>query len=171
MSRAHQITRALRRGAMVSGRRARVAELLVRGNTKHQIYDEMVAGGKYINPKTDAPWSYDTLRADIKKIRERWEAEVRLNYDIHVSRILGQIRAVRKAAWKEMRLETILKTLDQEVKILGLDKIAKEELDWKREMREIGVDPAETFEGLVQSTYEKMMVAGEVQVLEEGEEG
>ena len=95
---------------------------------------------------------------------------MRLNYDIHVSRILGQIRAVRKAAWKEMRLETILRTLDQEVNILGLDKIAKEELDWKREMREIGVDPAETFEGLVQSTYEKMMVAGEVQVLEEGEE-
>ena len=168
MARAHQTTKEFRHGAMRSGRRAKVAECLVKGMTRYEITEELAAAG-HINPRTERPWGVSTVRSDVKKIREKWEAEVRLHYDIHVSRILGQIRAVRKAAWNEIRLGVILKTLEQEVKLLGLDKIAREELDWKKEMREIGVDPAETFESLVQSTYEKMVAAGEVQALEEGE--
>ena len=138
-----------------------MTELLVRGNTQAQIVSLMAADDAMHNPVTTAPWSKDTIYKDVKLARERWQEQTRLHYDIHVSRILGQIRAVRIEAWNQEDLGTVLKTLDQEVKLLGLDKVTKSDLDWKKELREAGVDPNRTFEDLVQSTYERLEASRE----------
>jgi len=159
MGKEHQVLKNTRRGAIVDGRRVYISELLCRGHTQYRIWEELAADEQYYNPRTEQPWSLGTVQEDIRHIRQMWQEQVRLHYDIHVSRLLGQIRAVRKAAWKEERLDTVLKTLDQEVKLLGLDKATKVDMDWKQEMRKAGVDPSETFDDLVQSTYEKIMAA------------
>lgn len=161
MGREHQTTRQHRQGAMIAGRRVRVAELLVRGHTRYEIH-EIMAGEEYINPKTNEPWSLYTLGRDARAVQKQWEKEALLHYDIHVSRILGQIRAVRKRAWESDDMNTVLRTLDQEVKLLGLDKLTKTEIDWKEELRKAGIDPTLTFNDLVQSTYERLLASEEV---------
>ena len=148
---------------MTTARRAVVAECIVRGLSKYETLNELTAIG-YINPRTEAPWGIGTVTADTKRIREMWEQEVRLHYDVHVSRILGQVRAVRKVAWAQLDLNTILKTLEQEVKLLGLDKATAADLDWKEEMRKAGIDPAREFEELVQSAYSRMIAAAEEKI-------
>lgn len=145
---------------LISARRAVVAECIVKGMSKYEIRDEVTARG-ILNPSTGEPYGPETIRSDTKRIQELWEQEVKLHYDIHVSRILGQIRAVRKQAWAELKLDVILKTLEQEVKLLGLDKATAADLDWKEEMRKAGVDPAVEFEALVQSAYQRMVMAAD----------
>lgn len=147
--------------ALRAARRQRVSELLAKGMTSYQIAMEMEADDQYRNPDTGRPWCVDTIKSDMQSIRKRWRQEALLNYDIHVSRILGQLRQVRLSAWKSMDLNTILKTLDQEVKLLGLDKATKSEIDWREEMRKAGVDPASQFESLVQAAYENMLMEGD----------
>lgn len=160
MGREHQITRMYRHGAMIAGRRVRVAELLIRGHTRYEI-QEIMAKEDYTNPSTGDPWTLYTINRDAQVIQKQWEKEALLRYDIHVSRILGQIRAVRKKAWESEDLNTVLRTLDQEVKLLGLDKLTKTEIDWKEELRKAGIDPAQTFNDLVQSTYERILATEE----------
>jgi hypothetical protein len=163
MGRTNQTRKDTRYGALVDNRRAKVTELLVKGNTPSQIWEEMVADEDCRNA-AGKPWHVQTLAKDIKFVRKQWQQIAQLHYDVHISRLMGQIRAVRKAAWADHELPIVLKTLEQEIKLLGLDKASKTDIDWKEALRNRGINPTETFEDLVQSTYERMVLAGEVPV-------
>ena len=166
MGRPNQTRKNVRYGAMQDNRRARVAELLVKGNTVNQTWEEMSADDDYRNPQTGKAWGIKAISADIKFVREQWQKIAQLHYDIHIGRLMGQIRAVRKTAWARDELPLVLKTLEQEIKLLGLDKASKTDIDWKEALRNRGINPTETFEDLVQSTYERMVLAGQVPILE-----
>lgn len=163
MGRTNQTRKNVRYGALQDNRRARVAELLVKGNTLNQIWEEMDTDEDYRNPK-GKPWGITAISNDVKYIREQWQKIAQLHYDVHISRLMGQIRAVRKTAWAQNELPLVLKTLEQEIKLLGLDKASKTDIDWKEALRNRGINPTETFEDLVQSTYERMVLAGQVPI-------
>ena len=167
MGRTNQTRKNVRYGALVDNRRAKVTELLVKGNTQNQIWEEMSADEDYRNPSTGKPWTIGPIGDDIKYVRDQWRKIAQLHYDIHIGRLMGQIRAVRKTAWAQNELPLVLKTLEQEIKLLGLDKASKTDIDWKEALRNRGINPAETFEDLVQNTYERMVLAGQVPILEE----
>jgi len=163
MGRANQTRKNVRYGALQDNRRARVTELLVKGNTLNQIWEEMDADPDYRNLRGKS-WGITAISNDVKYVREQWQKIAQLHYDIHIGRLMGQIRQVRKTAWARDELPLVLKTLEQEIKLLGLDKASKTDIDWKEALRNRGINPTETFEDLVQSTYERMVLAGEVPV-------
>jgi len=164
MGRRNQTRKNVRYGALQDNRRAKVAELLVKGNTQNQIWEEMSADEDYRNPQTGKPWAIGAIGDDVKYIRDQWQKIAQLHYDIHIGRLMGQIREVRKTAWASNELPIVLKTLEQEIKLLGLDKMSKTDIDWKEALRNRGINPTETLEDLVQSTYERMVLASEVPV-------
>ena len=155
-----------RHGAIMDERRARISELIARGKTFRQIHEELSLDENFRNPLTGRPWNIATIKSDVKVISTEWKKIAMLHYDVHVARLMGQILEVRKRAWEQDRLPVILKTLEQEMKLLGLDKMSKTEIDWKEQLRKAGVDPNRTFDDLVQSTYERLVAAGEIEVQE-----
>ena len=163
MGRTNQTRKNVRYGALQDNRRAKVAELLVKGNTINQIWEEMGADEDYRNLK-GRPWGVAAISNDVNYVRKQWQKIAQLHYDIHIGRLMGQIREVRKTAWARDELPLVLKTLEQEIKLLGLDKASKTDIDWKEALRNRGINPTETFEDLVQSTYERMVLAGEVPI-------
>ena len=161
MGRTNQTRKNVRYGALQDNRRAKVTELLVKGNTMNQIWEEMDADEDYRNPKGKS-WGMSAISNDVKYVRERWQKIAHLHYDVHIGRLMGQIRAVRKTAWAQNELPIVLKTLEQEIKLLGLDKASKTDIDWKEALRNRGINPLEKFEDLVQSTDELVELAGQV---------
>jgi hypothetical protein len=148
--------------AVRDSRRQRVAELLCKGYTRSQISTMISEDPEFFNPDTGQPWGRNAVYEDSRYLRSKWQKAALANYDVHVSRVLAQIREVRRQAWKQMDFKTILRTLDQEVKLLGLDKATKSEIDWREEMRKAGVsDPSQEFETLVQEAYQRMLTEQE----------
>ena len=121
--------------AMRDGRRQYVSELLVRGFTRSQILEALEKDERFFNPRTGKPWSMQVVKDDVKLLRNRWQKEALLNYDIHVSRILAQIREVRRKAWTEENLALVLRTLKQEIDLFGLEAATKQQIDWREELR------------------------------------
>lgn len=149
--------------AMRDGRRQRVSELLVRGYTRSQILEELDKDEKFFNPRTGKSWDISVVKRDVDILRKRWQEEALLNYDIHVSRIMAQIREVRRKAWAEENLSIVLRTLKQEIDLFGLEAATKQQIDWREELRKAGVnDPSKQFEDMVQEAYAAMMAREDI---------
>jgi len=75
------------------------------------------------NPRTKQPYSVQTINKDLKDIEARWMDEMLVNVTDHRSRVLAELGEVKAAAWKTGKLSVVLRAMDQEVNLLGLNEL------------------------------------------------
>jgi len=66
------------------------------------------------------------MNNDIKAIREDWRKRAAQDMAEHVARILAELTEVKRAAWAEKGYGDILRAIEKECKILGVDSPEKQ---------------------------------------------
>lgn len=105
---------------LIAARRERVAQLKVRGLTNREIVAGLDKQG-FHNPKTQAPFSLGTIGTDIRELHKQWVASAAKSIADHKADQLAETTEVKHAAWAAKKLDTILRALEREAKLLGLD--------------------------------------------------
>ena len=101
-----------------------VASSRARGMTIAAITSLLAEKG-VINPRTEAPYCQQTISQDIKKIEERWKDNMMMNISDHRSRVLAELREVKSAGWSVGKLSVVLRSIEQEVNLLGLNELER----------------------------------------------
>jgi L-lactate utilization protein LutC len=78
-----------------------------------------------INPRTERPYSASIINADVKHIEDQWKDDMSRNITRHRARVLAEIRETKKAAWMAGKLSIVLRAIDQEVNLLGLNELER----------------------------------------------
>lgn len=105
-------------------RRERVTELRGKGKTARAI---MAALGDpdsdlyMVNPNTKKPYELGTIHADLVVIRRDAQARIAETIDAHRADQLVEIQQIKRGAWEVGRLDWVLRALEREAKILGID--------------------------------------------------
>lgn len=130
--------------AIIAHRRRLVAGMRLRHVTLREIVDALARSGEQ-NPATGKPWSLFAVHADSKALDAEWRAEAAKDTDTHKSAMLAELREVRRKAWAEGSLAIVLRSLQQEAQLLGLDEPAKIDIGVyvRRMAEEMGLDPDE----------------------------
>lgn len=110
---------------LVALRRRQVASLRLRGYTEREIADELANEGM-LNPRTGMPWTQQTMNNDLKAIREDWRKRAAEDIAEHIARILAELSEVKRSAWAEKDYQAILRAIEKEAKILGVDSPDKQ---------------------------------------------
>jgi hypothetical protein len=121
-------------------RRERVAYYRAMSFTYSVIMEKLEEEG-IINPKTQEPWSRDTIIKDMEVIRKMWKDECCQSVEIHREKQMANLDQVLSSAWQEFlrkqkngencttELDLVNKTHDRISKLLGTnepDKILNE---------------------------------------------
>lgn len=99
-------------------RRARVADLRLRGLTLHEISNALASQGIF-NRKTHKAWSHSTIANDLKVLKGRWRSSADESTDEHLSRQLAELTQIKKTAWAKSNPDLALRALQLEAKLLG----------------------------------------------------
>lgn len=108
--------------ALIDLRRLRVASLVLRQVTQREIV-ELLPRYKIVNPETGQPYSLGTVNNDIQQLKAGWQAEAREKADSHLGRIWAEIQEVKREAWGQKDLRTVLTALGEEIDLLGLKNL------------------------------------------------
>lgn len=101
-----------------------VASCRARGMTIAAITSKLADKG-VLNPRTKAPYASITISKDIKQIEDRWKDNMMMNISDHRSRVLAELREVKSAAWGVGQLSIVLRSIEQEVNLLGLNELER----------------------------------------------
>jgi len=101
-----------------------VSSCICRGMTTEETV-LFLAEKEVVNPRTEQPYSITTILKDKTVIEQRWMDEMMSNISFHRSRVLAELRETKAAAWKTGHLSTVLKAIDQEVNLLGLNELER----------------------------------------------
>jgi len=113
--------------ANIDERRRCVASLVLRGRTQREVEQELPKlTPPIVNPKTGQPYALGTINADVKAIREDWRRRAAEDIGEHVARIVAELTEVKRAAWAEKSYGDILRAIEKECKILGVDSPDKQ---------------------------------------------
>ena len=140
-------------------RRTMVSGLLLRGLTQREIQSALSGKGGIRNGD-GKPWSIGTVNRDVQAVKLAWQREYAADYHEHVARMLMEYREVRRQAWRDKDLGTVLKCCVLECKLLGLDRPDRLEIEWRKEAQDAGYDAAVVFEELVQQAAAVLDEAG-----------
>jgi len=105
-------------------RRRAVSQAKVRGMTNAQIVVWLEEEG-LVNPDTLQPYSLQTISSDLRAIEAGWEEDMMRDVTTHRARVLAEFSEVKNAAWKAGKLDTVLRSLDGEIKLLGLNELER----------------------------------------------
>lgn len=105
-------------------RRKSVSSARLRGMTCEQIVAILSEQG-IINPRTNEPWSATTIAKDLKVIEEGWREETFRAISEHRARVLAEIQEVKRSAWMAGKHSIVLRAIDQEVGLLGLNELER----------------------------------------------
>ena len=107
---------------IIAARRERVAQLHVRGLTQREIQQALPMGeNPMVNPKTGKPFDLAQINRDLKELNKRWLANADLPIAQHRAQHLAALEELRRAAWAKSKLDTVLRALEREAKMLGMD--------------------------------------------------
>ena len=109
---------------IIALRQKTVSSARLRGMTCQQIVALLAEQG-IINPRTEEPWSVATISNDLTTIEEGWREETFKNISDHRSRVLAEIQEVKRTAWQAGKHSIILRAIDQEVSLLGLNELER----------------------------------------------
>lgn len=115
-------------------RRQRVASLRARGLTHEEIWQQLALptlppDGRLnpaymVNPKTGQPYDRTQITRDLQWLREE---NLRLASDAMEqvkADALAEVRELKRAAWSSKKYDIVLRCLEREAKLQGLDKPA-----------------------------------------------
>ncbi len=107
----------------VLDRRRHVASLCLRGMTQREIQKALAQEPINLdNPKNGQPWSVGTVNSDLKAIEAEWMKLAIDSLEQHKARRLAELAEVKRAAWAANDLDKVLRAIQQERDLLGLDK-------------------------------------------------
>lgn len=109
--------------SIIENRRATVARLRLRGLTQREIVAALAQQGQ--------DFSLGTVNRDLQVIGEQWRQDARADIAELRARQFAELREVRRIAWKAGQLDTVLKSLAQEAKLLGSDAPTKVDVSWR----------------------------------------
>lgn len=124
---------------LIDARRERVAQLHLRGLTQREIVAALEQQGM-MNPETGKPYNVMTVNRDLQALKKQWRANAAQDIALHKALQAAEITEVIRAAWAAKELTTVMKALERQAKLLGLDvptRIDFRDLDAKIE-QEIG---------------------------------
>jgi len=75
------------------------------------------------NPRTKDPYSANTINKDLRELEQRWKDEMLVDISDHRARVFAELGEVKAAAWKAGKFAIILRAMDQEVNLLGLNEL------------------------------------------------
>lgn len=101
-------------------RRYLVAHLRVRHLSQRDIVKALAQQGD-INPISGKPWSLGQINADVKAIEKMWREEMLKDMTIHKAAVHAEITEVKRQAWADQSMDLVLRSLQQERALLGLD--------------------------------------------------
>jgi hypothetical protein len=64
-----------------------------------------------------------TVHGDIARLRQQWAARAEMASKDWVAEELADLEELEAAAWKQKKLDTVLRIKERKAKLLGLDKI------------------------------------------------
>lgn len=105
--------------AVTAMRRQLVASLRLQGLTPHEIcakLDEV----EFVNPENGQSWAESTILNDIKGLTADWQKASRVATQEHIAETLAKLKEVERDAWTRHDLDSVLKAVDKEMKLLGL---------------------------------------------------
>lgn len=105
-------------------RRRAISEAKLRGMTLNQITIWLEEEG-LVNPVTQRPWSINTISKDLQEIEKEWTDVMLKNITAHRARVLAEFGEVKNAAWKAGKLDTVLKAVNGEIALLGLNELER----------------------------------------------
>jgi len=111
--------------AVIDERRRHVASMRLRGMTQREI-EENLPRLKIINAETGKPYSLGTINSDLQAIRQQWRDSATQDMAEHVARIIAELTEIKRAAWAEKSYGDILRAIEKECKILGIDSPDKQ---------------------------------------------
>jgi len=114
--RSDEHTRILRQSIVSSAR--------LRGLSISDIY-ALFAKESIINPRTNEPWSMATIQNDLRELENQWKEEAMKNTADHRARVLAEIKEAKASAWKTGKLSLVLRAIQQEVDLLGLNELER----------------------------------------------
>jgi hypothetical protein len=112
-----------------AARKVLVARMALRGHTLDEITERLKEAGM-VNPRTNRPWSRSVVHNDLMAAAAAWKADVQQATEDLQSRILAEIREVRRRAWNKDDLKTVLASIKHERDLLGLDAPTRVQIDY-----------------------------------------
>lgn len=111
----------------IAQRRARVAQLRLRGLSSREICIALAKGdkdgkGKIISPRTGRPYDHVVILEDLTVLKAEWKEARGEATDTHIDREFTEIQEIKRAAWATSDPELALKALDREMSLLGTKK-------------------------------------------------
>jgi len=82
-----------------------------------------------LNPDTGEPYSLQTIASDSRALEEQWQDEMMEDITFHRARVLAELRELKAAAWEANKLSIVSRAIDQEVDLLGLNKLERMSLE------------------------------------------
>jgi hypothetical protein len=98
--------------------------MVAKGATIREM-TQLLADRGEANPETSQPWNHATIGRDVIALREMWKLEASQTILDHKARLLAEINAVKRDAWKASDLRIILESIKSERQLLGLDAPVK----------------------------------------------
>ena len=111
------------RQSIIEQRRTIVARLRLRGLTQREIVAALAKQGQ--------PVSLGTIHSDLKAISQDWRAAAQADLAELRSRQFAELAEVRRIAWQQGQLDTVLKSLSQEAKLIGADAAQQLAVSWR----------------------------------------
>ena len=138
---------------IIEKRRRAISIILTERPTisQREIMDILAEQFSLWNPQTDAPYSLGTINNDIQQIKAGWMERAYRAYGDWVAEQVATIERVKEKAFRDGRLDIVLRCVEQICKLLGLYEPTRFVIDWQQEAREAGLDPSDVFERYVQA--------------------
>ena len=101
-------------------RRRQVAALRLRGMVLDEIVTSLGTLG-VVNPETQQPFGRTTVHNDLRYLEAQWRDEAAELHELHKARVLAELRELRRAAWQDKKFGIVLRGLQAEADMFGLN--------------------------------------------------
>lgn len=107
----------------IEQRRARVAQLRLRGLSSREICNALAQGDHpIISPRTGRPYDHVVILSDLEALKAEWQASRGEATDKHIDRQFAEQQEIKRAGWAGKDYELVRKTLRDEMDLLGTKK-------------------------------------------------
>ena len=128
---------------VIEERRSHVAKLRLRGLSSREIVKALTKLG-CLNAKGN-PWNHTTVCDDIIALEQRWREESLQDTRLRAAQIDAELNEIKRNAWKQDDMTTLLKAIQQQRDLLGLDLVAEIEAKIKaKQLEQLAEDSTDT---------------------------
>lgn len=110
----------------IERRREVVAQLRLRQLTVREIAAQLPKlNPPILNPENNEPYTHTTIINDLKALKAEWRKSAGAAIAEHQAMQLAEIQQLKKAAWGGKDYGVVLRCLEREAKLLGLDEVSE----------------------------------------------